>query len=74
MKLSVCIDVPDLERGVAFYGPVFGFTEMSRPIPTLAVIDAGGVCEQRYAAEKGRPPVAFCSDPFGNGFCLIGPR
>jgi catechol 2,3-dioxygenase-like lactoylglutathione lyase family enzyme len=22
----------------------------------------------------GRPPVAFCADPFGHGFCLIGTR
>jgi predicted enzyme related to lactoylglutathione lyase len=32
---------------------------------------AGALCEQKF--ERGaHPPVAFCSDPFGNGFCLIG--
>ncbi|HEX4862046.1 MAG TPA: VOC family protein [Rhizomicrobium sp.] len=34
-------------------------------------IGAGAKCEQKYAV-SGRPPIAFCSDPFGNGFCVIG--
>jgi predicted enzyme related to lactoylglutathione lyase len=37
------------------------------------VIRAGGQCEQRFEIE-GRPPIAFCSDPFGNGFCVIGEK
>jgi predicted enzyme related to lactoylglutathione lyase len=35
------------------------------------VAAAGAIIEQRYDM-AGRPPIAFCSDPFGNGFCLIG--
>ncbi|MGH8336109.1 MAG: VOC family protein [Gammaproteobacteria bacterium] len=35
------------------------------------VIEAGALCEQKYEIE-GRPPIAFCSDPFGNGFCIVG--
>jgi predicted enzyme related to lactoylglutathione lyase len=34
-------------------------------------LDAGAICEQKYEI-PGRPPIAFCSDPFGNGFCIIG--
>ena len=34
-------------------------------------LGAGAVCEQRFEAGD-HPPAAFCSDPFGNGFCLIG--
>jgi predicted enzyme related to lactoylglutathione lyase len=34
-------------------------------------VNAGGKCEQNFAS-PGRPPVAFCSDPFGNGFCVLG--
>ena len=34
-------------------------------------VDAGATCEQKFAG-GGRPPVAFCSDPFGHGFCVIG--
>jgi catechol 2,3-dioxygenase-like lactoylglutathione lyase family enzyme len=41
---------------------------------TLARLTAlGGTVEARHEA-PGRPPVAFCADPFGHGFCLLGPR
>lgn len=41
---------------------------------TLAVIRAeGGAIEAEYRTE-GPIPVAFCSDPFGNGFCVLGER
>lgn len=32
---------------------------------------AGAICEKRFD-RNGRPPIAFCSDPFGNGFCVLG--
>jgi catechol 2,3-dioxygenase-like lactoylglutathione lyase family enzyme len=35
-------------------------------------VDAGAICEQKFAGGGGRPPIAFCSDPFGNGFCVVG--
>lgn len=39
---------------------------------TLArVRDSGGVIETEYR-NQGPKPAAFCSDPFGNGFCVIG--
>lgn len=31
----------------------------------------GGLVETEYR-EHGPRPAAFCSDPFGNGFCVIG--
>jgi predicted enzyme related to lactoylglutathione lyase len=31
----------------------------------------GGAVENEFRTE-GPMPVAFCSDPFGNGFCVIG--
>lgn len=34
---------------------------------------AGGKIEADLR-DHGPKPVAFCSDPFGNGFCLIGER
>ena len=34
---------------------------------------AGAKCEQKFEV-AGRPPIAFCSDPFGNGFCIIGKK
>lgn len=38
-----------------------------------AIADAGGMVEKVYRSEGPRL-VAFCSDPFGNGFCVLGPR
>lgn len=38
---------------------------------TAAVERLGGTVEQRHSA-PGRPSIAFCADPFGNGFCLLG--
>ena len=39
---------------------------------TLAkALEAGAKSEQEHRIE-GYPPVAFCSDPFGNGFCIVG--
>jgi predicted enzyme related to lactoylglutathione lyase len=37
------------------------------------VLEAGGAVESEFRTQ-GPKPVAFCSDPFGNGFCVIGER
>ena len=34
-------------------------------------VAAGAICEHSFDV-AGRPPIAFCADPFGNGFCLVG--
>jgi catechol 2,3-dioxygenase-like lactoylglutathione lyase family enzyme len=36
-------------------------------------VNAGAKCEQKFEG-GARPPIAFCSDPFGNGFCVIGTK
>jgi predicted enzyme related to lactoylglutathione lyase len=124
-SVHVSIDVPNLQRGLGFYGSVFGFVETARPFPTMAILDAnnvtvcmheksegtkssprgaevrryerhwtpvhldlhvpdldavltkvraeGGTIENEFRTQ-GPKPVAFCSDPFGNGFCVIGER
>jgi predicted enzyme related to lactoylglutathione lyase len=36
-------------------------------------ISAGAIQEQLFEVQN-RPSVAFCSDPFGHGFCLIESR
>ena len=123
MKVTISIDVPSLEEGLAFFGEVFGFVETARPHPGYAMLTsdgasigllakpagsspaAGSADVRRYerhwtpvhvdfrvedfegtlkrAVEKGAkteqvhrvagyPPVAFCSDPFGHGFCIVG--
>lgn len=125
MRYVVTLDVPDLDAGIRFYGRVFGFAVVARPVEGYAVLTAGdsqiglmqrqegtrpakgspdvrryarhwtpvhmdfhvpdfaatlaralhegAVCEEKFESAT-RPPVAFCSDPFGHGFCLIGER
>ena len=34
-------------------------------------LESGAAAEQVHRVE-GFPPIAFCSDPFGHGFCIIG--
>lgn len=123
MEITVSIDVPSIDEGLAFFGAVFGFVETSRPHPGYAKLTAGAVnigllakpagsspakgsndirkyerhwtpvhadfrvddfqaaleramragarIEQEHLV-PGYPPVAFCSDPFGHGFCIVG--
>ena len=35
---------------------------------------AAGAKSEQIHKVPGYPPVAFCSDPFGHGFCIIGKR
>lgn len=51
-SVHVSIDVPSLDDGLRFYCSVFGFIEMSRPFPTMAVLDANNVtvCMHEKAA------------------------
>jgi predicted enzyme related to lactoylglutathione lyase len=123
-SVHLSIDVPDLEKGLSYYGSVFGFIETARPFPSMAILDGGNlmICmHQRPAGTESSPgsgatrhyhrhwtpvhmdmhvddfdcclasvvdcggaveivhrdtgprPVAFCADPFGHGFCVLGP-
>lgn len=38
----------------------------------LAKVRAEGGAVENEFRTQGPTPVAFCSDPFGNGFCVIG--
>lgn len=38
----------------------------------LAKVRAGGGAIENEFRTQGPMPAAFCSDPFGNGFCVIG--
>lgn len=38
----------------------------------LTLVRAQGGTIEREFRTQGPKPVAFCSDPFGNGFCVIG--
>jgi catechol 2,3-dioxygenase-like lactoylglutathione lyase family enzyme len=37
-------------------------------------LNAGAKCEQKFEGGGARPPIAFCCDPFGNGFCIVGTK
>ena len=38
----------------------------------LERVRAGGGAIENEFRNQGPKPVAFCGDPFGNGFCVIG--
>lgn len=42
--------------------------------PVLAAIRANGGSVENEFRTEGPRPAAFCADPFGNGFCVIGAR
>ncbi len=42
-SLEVCIDVPDMQRGIRFYESAFGFAKVAEPYPGVAVLQAGSV-------------------------------
>jgi len=120
VKISVCIDVSEMETAIQFYAKALGcdlvekkeqYTELSASgltvylaenaagtnplvkgnatrhyerhwtpihldfhVPDLKksvsmVMELGGVKEGEKSGDWGS--VAFCADPFGNGFCLM---
>jgi predicted enzyme related to lactoylglutathione lyase len=55
-EVNVSIDVPDLARGIDFYGTIFGFAEKARPFPSMAVLDAGNVTVCMHEKAEGSTP------------------
>jgi predicted enzyme related to lactoylglutathione lyase len=41
MIMEICIDVPDLAKGIRFYADAFGFSKVSEPYPGVAVLAVG---------------------------------
>ena len=125
ISTEICIDVPDLARGVRFYAEAFGFSRVAEPYPGVAMLAAGaakvtllekpegskpspnardvrrydrhwtpvhvdfhvddlktalaravraGAIEEQLLEDPEHGSIAFCADPFGNGFCLLGSR
>ena len=124
MEIEICIDVPDLAAGEAFYTRAFGFEVIGHPFPNVVTLSAGDVTiallqkdegskaagsaaagrtyrrhwtpvhldfkvpdihaalKQAVAAgavqesdiiSDGPQTLVTCSDPFGHGFCFLGP-
>jgi hypothetical protein len=43
LGIEICVDVPDLARGIRFYEDAFGFSTVSEPYPGFAVLAASAV-------------------------------
>jgi len=43
LEIEICIDVPELDRGVRFYAAAFGFAKMSEPYPGVAYLACGAL-------------------------------
>jgi predicted enzyme related to lactoylglutathione lyase len=41
IRIEICIDVPDLERGIRFYADALGFSKVSEPYPGVACMETG---------------------------------
>jgi len=41
LEIEICIDVPDLARGLQFYAAAFGFSKVAGPYPGVAVLASG---------------------------------
>ena len=35
LEVEICVDVPDLDEGLRFYGEAFGFAPVLQPYPCL---------------------------------------
>ena len=42
ISIEICIDVPDLARGVRFYADAFRFSQVAAPYPGVAVLEVDG--------------------------------
>jgi len=65
---------PDVRRYERHWTPVhldFHVTDLDAVLSKVRV--EGGMIENEFRTEGPRP-AAFCGDPFGNGFCVIGER
>ena len=61
----------DLRRYERHWTPVhIDFHVENLEIALAKLLKAGAKCEQKFEGGS-RPAIAFCSDPFGNGFCIV---
>ena len=85
-ELRVCIDVPDLDRAIAFYTAAFGLRPGRRNGPhwaellgaavddleaAVARAEAAGARLERPIVARRWGRMANLGDPFGHGFCLL---
>ena len=64
---------PDVRRYERHWTPVHLDLHVSDFDAALSKVRAeAGTIENEFRTQGPRP-AAFCSDPFGNGFCILGP-
>ena len=61
----------ELRRYSRHWTPVHADFHVDRFDDTLAAAEEHGATVEQLFKTPGRKAVAFCADPFGNGFCLI---
>jgi catechol 2,3-dioxygenase-like lactoylglutathione lyase family enzyme len=62
MRVTISIDVPSIEEGLAFFGDVFGFVETARPHPGYAMLTSGEASIGFLAKPAGSSPAAESAD------------
>ncbi len=54
--IEICIDVPDLARGVRFYEEAFGFAVTAKPYPGVAFLQVGAAKITLLEKREGSKP------------------
>ena len=62
----------DVRRYERHWTPVHLDLHVADLDAVLTQVRAGGGRVENEFRTQGPKPAAFCSDPFGNGFCVIG--
>ena len=56
LAIEICVDVPDLARGIRFYQDALGFAVASEPYPGVAVLAAGAAKITLLEKREGTRP------------------
>jgi predicted enzyme related to lactoylglutathione lyase len=62
----------DVRRYARHWTPVHLDLHVREFDAALEKVRAGGGTIENEFRSEGPKPASFCSDPFGNGFCVIG--
>src|SRR5665213_394855 len=62
LEIEICVDVPDLARGIRFYADAFGFSKLSEPYPGVAVLKAGTAKITLLQKREGTKPSPNAQD------------
>ena len=55
-EIEICVDVPDLARGLKFFEEAFGFAKVAEPFPGVLVIAAGAAKLTLLQKAEGSKP------------------